>query len=279
MSTKPESVASMMCLNCEISKSPIDFYARKKTICKDCFNERRREKYKNNEEHRQKIIKMATEFKKKKTIVNQQIKLEKQLAIGLENKQCRYCETIKPKERFRHNRLKCKDCERDDPPEKFKRYVRTRIYNCLRNKNKTQHSIVYLGCSSEDYFKWMFKYDDKYNLENHGKLWHIDHVVPLSLFDLNDETQQLIAFNWRNTMPLNSKENMSKNNRISITQIKNHFDKLVDYHKENNIYFPQEFINLFAKHLDAGSPLEPIWSNKSENHYQVCERKLTNGRD
>ena len=95
-------------------------------------------------------------------------------------------------------------------------------------------------------------------MENHGKEWHIDHVIPISKFDLSNESQQLLAFNWRNTMPLSCKENLSKNNKIITAQIENHYKKLVDYHIENKLDLPQVFINLFAKHLDAGSPLEPI---------------------
>jgi hypothetical protein len=52
-------------------------------------------------------------------------------------------------------------------------------------------------------------------LENHGKEWHIDHVIPISKFDLNNQEEQILAFNWRNTMPLSCKENLSKNNKIT----------------------------------------------------------------
>jgi len=76
----------------------------------------------------------------------------------------------------------------------------------------------------------------------------------LSKFDLTDDEQQLIAFNWRNTMPLSVKENLSKNNKILQSQIQQHVSNLLEYHKKNNIEVPQRFIDLFAKHLDAGSP-------------------------
>jgi hypothetical protein len=59
-------------------------------------------------------------------------------------------------------------------------------------------------------------------------------------------------------MPLASKENLAKNNKILIPQIEKHLEKLKEYHLENNLDLPQEFINLFAKHLVAGSPLEPL---------------------
>ena len=119
------------------------------------------------------------------------------------------------------------------------------------------NTIKYLGTSSKDYLYWILHNDQNYTLENRGKSWHIDHVIPLSRFDLDDEEQQLIAFNWRNTMPLDAKENLKKNNRLVLSQIEQHYKHLSDYHKEKNIEFPQVFIDLFAKHLVAGNPLEP----------------------
>jgi hypothetical protein len=59
-------------------------------------------------------------------------------------------------------------------------------------------------------------------------------------------------------MPLSVKENLSKNNKIIRTQIEQHYKKLIEYHIENKLDLPQEFIDLFAKYLVAGSPLEPI---------------------
>ena len=63
-------------------------------------------------------------------------------------------------------------------------------------------------------------------------------------------------------MPLSCKENLSKNNKILPEQVKTHYKKLVEYHLENNLDLPQVFIDLFAKHLVAGIPLEPVLSNK-----------------
>jgi hypothetical protein len=255
--TKPESVAHKCCSKCDKSKELCEFYATGR-VCRECNNLKRRDKYKLDDTHRHKLIQMASKFKHEKVLTNQKIKEEKQIEIGLENKQCKYCNEIKHKDRFRYNRLKCRDCERDEPVEKFKRYIRTRIYNCLRNSNKTKHSIEYLGCSSDEYFTWIFNYDSTFNLSNHGKMWHIDHVIPISKFDLNVEDQQLLAFNWRNTMPLSSEENLKKNNKILQSQIEQHYKHLIEYHIKHNLDLPQVYIDLFAKYLVAGSPLEPI---------------------
>ena len=255
--TKPESVAYKQCSKCKETKELDNFYTSGLT-CRDCNNTRRREKYNNDDEHRKKLIQSASKFKHDKILINNKIKEEQQNEIGFENKQCKYCNNIKHKDRFRTNRLKCRDCERDEPIEKFKRYIRTRIYNCLRNKNKSKHSVEYLGCSSDEYFKWIFDYDINYNLSNHGNKWHIDHVIPISKFDLNNEEQQLLAFNWRNTMPLLCIENLKKGNKIIKPQVEQHYKTLLKYHKENKLDLPQVYIDLFAKHLVAGSPLEPI---------------------
>jgi hypothetical protein len=114
---------------------------------------------------------------------------------------------------------------------------------------KSMNTICYLGCSKNEYLHWILHNDKNYTLENRGKEWHIDHVIPLYWFNLENEEEQLIAFNWRNTMPLSVKENLSKNKKIVSSQIEQHYKHLSDYHTEKNIEMPQEFIDLFAKHL------------------------------
>lgn len=50
--------------------------------------------------------------------------------------------------------------------------------------------------------------------ENYGSEWHIDHVIPLSHFDLTDRMEFLEACNWLNLRSLWTKENLSRGNRI-----------------------------------------------------------------
>jgi hypothetical protein len=226
-------------------------FVKNRKICIECNNSKRRLKYENDENHRNILIQKATEFKQKK-ILEKHKKIEEEL--GIDNKKCEYCENIKHKSRFRNNRLKCKDCERDEPIEKLKRIIRSRIISAIHNKNK--HTVEYLGCNISEYLNWLLKNNFEYTLENRGTEWHIDHVIPLSHFNLKNEEEQLVAFNWRNTMPLSCKENLSKNNKIIKSQIEQHYKKLVEYHIENNIHLPQVYIDLFAKHLDDGKPLK-----------------------
>ena len=238
------------CSVCETEK-PISSFIKNRKICKECNNDTRRHKYETNEDHRKKLIKLSSDFKHKKAIQQKQLNEEE---IGKGNKKCNYCDMITEKNNFRHNRLKCKDCERDEPIDKLKRSVRSRISSAISNKNK--HTIEYLGCNSTEYLKWLLTNDYGFTLENRGYIWHIDHVIPLSRFNLENECEQLIAFNWRNTTPLYSKENLSKNNKIIRSQVEQHYKKLVEYHLENELDLPQVFIDLFARYLVAGNPLE-----------------------
>jgi hypothetical protein len=249
------------CNNCKISKE-LSYFDQSRKICRVCINEKRREKYLTDEEHRKKLIKIASDFKHNKVIERQ---LKKEEEIGKDNKKCNYCDQIKHHTKFRFNRLKCRDCERNDPVDKFKRSVRSRIYLSLK---KDKNTIEYLGCNSKNYLEWILSNNNGYTLENRGKEWHIDHVIPLSKFNLEDESDQSLAFNWRNTMPLSAKENLSKNNKILPLQIEQHYKKLEEYHKENNIELPQKFIDLFAKHLVDGNPLKPSLPLTTGN---ICE--------
>ena len=78
----------------------------------------------------------------------------------------------------------------------------------------------------------MLDNNNNYTLDNQGIEWHIDHVIPLFYFDLDNIHEQMIAFNWRNTMPLSVKDNLSKNNKILQPQLEKHYKKLLEYHNK-----------------------------------------------
>jgi len=246
------------CSVCNIIKSATLFLNKESNKCKDCNNNKRRQQYQEDDEVRLRKIAEATTHKQKKKAIRDEKKLVelKQLEeeIGEDNTICKYCKDVKPKTHFRHNRLKCKDCEREEPLDKLKRGIRSRIHSCLSKKIK--HTHEYLGCNSDEYVKWLL-INPKFTLNDHGPVWHIDHVIPLSKFDLQNEQEIMMAFNWRNTMPLLARDNLAKNNKIIPSQIEQHLETLTDYHKKNSIELPQVYIDLYARFLEAGNPLEP----------------------
>ena len=62
-----------ICSSCNVEKIISEFH-KGRSICCDCINYRRKEKYKTDEEHRKKLIKMASEFKHNKVIERQRLK-------------------------------------------------------------------------------------------------------------------------------------------------------------------------------------------------------------
>jgi len=80
-----------------------------------------------------------------------------------------------------------------------------------RSKNsKIKSTIEYLGCSS-DYFKEYIekKMTNDMTFEN----IHIDHIKPVSRFDLDDPDEFLECCHYTNLQPLHSKDNLTKSNK------------------------------------------------------------------
>jgi len=95
---------------------------------------------------------------------------------------------------------------------KIKKNLRVRLYCALKNNQKKGSAIKELGCSVEflkGYLSSMFK--DGMTWDNYGE-WHIDHIKPLSLFDLTDKKQFKIACHYTNLQPLWAEENFKKSN-------------------------------------------------------------------
>lgn len=108
--------------------------------------------------------------------------------------------------------------------EKLKVNLRKRVNRLIKNRNKKNMYIDLLGCDYNMFLEW-FKYNldlDSHtcmNFSNYGKLWHIEHVVPCSSFDLSILEQQQKCFHWTNLRPLLSLDNLKKGNKIKKNDI------------------------------------------------------------
>jgi len=113
--------------------------------------------------------------------------------------------------------------------------MRNRIGKIFRKKSE-HSSKKLLGCSYEDFIKWMeFQFYDEMTLENHGIYWHIDHVIPCALFNLTKDEDQIRCCHWTNMRPLLSSDNMSRQDSCDYEEISIHecvIDKFLDKYKE-----------------------------------------------
>lgn len=55
--------------------------------------------------------------------------------------------------------------------------------------------------------------------DNYGSAWHVDHIIPLSAYDLTDPEQQREAFHYINLQPLWAHENMAKGDEVPGTEL------------------------------------------------------------
>jgi hypothetical protein len=91
--------------------------------------------------------------------------------------------------------------------------LRTRLWGALKGKAKIGSAVRDLGCTIPELIVHLEKQFTKgMTWDNKGK-WHIDHIKPLSMFDLTDKKQFLEACNFMNLQPLWALDNIRKGNK------------------------------------------------------------------
>jgi hypothetical protein len=102
-----------------------------------------------------------------------------------------------------------------DKTYKLKEVYRHRILKVIKGVNKSKPTLKLLGCSVEELWNYLeSKFKPGMKKENHGKIWHIDHIMPIASFDLTNPKQQAKCFHYTNLQPLWARENLSKGAKI-----------------------------------------------------------------
>jgi hypothetical protein len=135
------------------------------------------------------------------------------------------------RKKYRINNIeKCQKLERDwvrkrrkDPLFKLISNMRARTIDVLKKGNaiKLKSTMELLDVPDAE-FLWkhlektfksgMTRYNNgKYNGKN--KVWHVDHVIPCSVFDLRCPLQQVLCFHHSNLQALWADENILKSNK------------------------------------------------------------------
>jgi hypothetical protein len=127
------------------------------------------------------------------------------------------------RESYRIHKNKQRKIKRDGESidKKMPDRIRTLIRNQIRrhcNRKKNTKTEILLGCSANsfrEYIEGMF--EDGMSWSNygngHGK-WNIDHVYPISRFNLSDIEEQKRAFNFTNCRPMWAIDNIKKGNHL-----------------------------------------------------------------
>lgn len=211
------------CSKCKKIKSIDKFYKSSKSKdgyrywCKFCMNNDA-EKYRQN--HEQKCKQYYKKYAKthRKQLKNNRINWIKNNKEIYKKQQKKYQQSHKQqRNKYRRKRRK------NDLNFKLKCYLRKRIWETLKGRNKSKSTIVLIGCSIlylNQHLQKQFKPGMAWNNYGTGwygkgkKQWHIDHIIPCAKFDLSKSEEQKKCFHYTNLQPLWAKENWSKNDKI-----------------------------------------------------------------
>lgn len=89
--------------------------------------------------------------------------------------------------------------------------IRKNLASFIRGKAFRAFGLPELGCSLEEFKAHIIsKFSDGMTWESYGLTWTVDHIVPLTAFDLTDQKQLEKACNYLNTQPLSASDNTKK---------------------------------------------------------------------
>jgi hypothetical protein len=86
---------------------------------------------------------------------------------------------------------------------------------------KDQSTFDIVGCTATFLNEWInfnleLQTQRTMTLDNYGKIWHIDHVIPCTSFDLSNINGQKHCFNWANLRPMIASENIIKGDNLDF---------------------------------------------------------------
>jgi hypothetical protein len=161
---------------------------------KEHANKVSKEWYQNNKEHAAKVSK-EWRLKNKEKDKNDQAKWR------LENKEWR--------RNYENNRYKT------DINFRLTKLCRGRIRKIIKGENKSVSTMELIGCTPDELRQHLeSKFEPWMNWENQGLGgWDVEHIIPMSKFNLICPVQQHACCHWSNLQPMEHIANIKKGNK------------------------------------------------------------------
>lgn len=122
------------------------------------------------------------------------------------NKSCIECTKLSKYCEHKKDKYRCNIC---NPVGHMRHVVECAVWRALHSK-KSLHTIEYLGCTIAEFKKHIEKqFMPGMTWENHGKIWHIDHIIPVK-YNKPTLEQVIQRLHYRNTQPLLGGDNLEK---------------------------------------------------------------------
>ena len=181
-----------------------DIHKRQKIYAKDNAENIKKTRKRYNEKHSDIIKKYKTEYNKKNI---ESIRVRSRIYRENNREKLRNIYSVYQKTR------RDTDCQ-----FKIIQNLRARIRLALRSQStkKSISTVELLGATKEEVWKHLESlFKEGMTRENNSpKGWHIDHIRPMSSFDLSDPTQLKECCHYTNLQPLWWWENLEKGDKI-----------------------------------------------------------------
>jgi hypothetical protein len=101
---------------------------------------------------------------------------------------------------------------------KIKSNLSSRLSDLIKDRVVGQRTVELLGCDKDTFLQYLeSQFTEGMTWENYGlKGWHIDHIIPISLYDLTNEDEVKKACHYTNLQPLWWQDNLEKSNKVII---------------------------------------------------------------
>ena len=228
------------CSKCKIEKGFDSFNKSKSNkdglhyVCKDCRKKERINKddikNKNSEYYKNNKDILLTKNKEYRLKNKEKIKVQKKIYSELNKEHIQ----IKNKEYLPIRKEKIKQKRKTDKDFQLKEILRSKIHKLLKGLKSSYLKI--LNCDFELFKKWIeFQFEKDMCWDNLGKVWQIDHILPIYQFNSLLEEDKNICFNWTNLQPLYNNENRSKYKNLHLHYYFNSIISLYRFNKLQNI--------------------------------------------
>lgn len=205
-----------ICSVCNIEKEDHDFYKAKKKSgfvylrgeCKACNSEKTKKYYVENKEKINKRVR-AYEIKNRESVQKKKREYEKKNIEKTKEYKTTWAKNNKEKIKI-------------SSANYYKKMYESKEYRILSSMKSCFRIAIKRSRNSSKFSELNYNIDDLINhlestwtegmsWDNYGKLgWHIDHIRPLSSFDLSDKQQMLDAWKLDNLRALWATENLKK---------------------------------------------------------------------
>lgn len=180
-----------LCKTCQMSKPIDEFRGRRHQICYPCRQEGKKEYTKSSQwaawydEYKQTDV-FKESYKKRKA----KEKTEEGAAKRRKQRNKRYSES---------------------PELRLIASLRAAVRRAFRGEQHEKRTLELLGCSRADLLRHLSsKFQPGMTMDNYGREWEIDHIIPLSSVMQQSTSEIAKALHWTNLQPLSARDNRKK---------------------------------------------------------------------